>query len=142
MIEAAFLAASMAAAAPPAVPQPSAPQSGPLECKLAGEGDAKLRLSGKLGIAAPTEKGTLRGRVRITSPDLPELNGIYVAEWKGMYFSFWSDLHRGIHMHFDSDFGGSGALLLKKYAPEGRGVAWFAGLCSHSLSYGRSEVIE
>jgi hypothetical protein len=131
----------MAAPAPPLYvpPGPAAKRSGRFECRLVGEGEVEVRLSGELGIAPAAEKGTLRGRVRMASAEAPELDGIYVAEWEGSYFSFWRSEGDFVSMHFHhGPVGDRGAAVVKR---PGISAGWYAGLCSHSLSHKAGAVI-
>jgi hypothetical protein len=124
-------------------PAPAAPKSGKFECQLLREGNAKVRVSGELGVAPPGEKGVLLGRVRIRSEEAPELGGIYVAEWQGSYFSLWRSDGKFVSMHFHhNEFDGTGAAIVESFSnPTGRGTALYAGLCSHSLSHKAGAVI-
>ena len=140
-----ILAAVLASAQPeltPAVPPRRGPASGTFDCEVRGMDGKPIQFQGELGIAAPSEPGTLRGRVRISANAYPALNGVYAAERDGSLFKLVDVTSMKAFIYFVDGVRG-GAVIVRQFTDKpDPGEIWLAGLCSHSLSKAAGRVIQ
>ena len=139
-----ILAAVLASAQPEVTPVPprQGPTSGTFNCEVRGADGKLTQFHGELGIAAPSEPGTLRGRVRISADGYPALNGIYAAERNGSLFKLIDVTSMAVFIYFVDGVRG-GAVIVRQFTDKpDPGEIWLAGLCSHSLSKAPGRVIQ
>ena len=141
-----ILAAVFAFAQPsstPVVAPRQGPNSGTFVCEVRGVDGKSIQLLGELGIAAPTEPGTLRERVRINANGFPALNGVYAAERKGSLFSLVNVESMRVFIYFVNGVRGGGGVIVRQFTDKpDPGEIWLAGVCSHSLSTAAGRVIQ